>query len=386
MRVFSVATGIWAATLALDAASQPGATPGAIRDPKAAQKIVASAETADPLALMMAGAALVQDGQIEQGVFWFYAGQLRARYSPKLQGENAQIATIYTMTLGEQVNARAFKDIPGLQKKIDAVIAWDEKTFRAWAVATKLDPNDPALRERRRTVVAGLGAYKKELSAQRAALEQHARDYKTPAEQEKAMQAELDRKYSTKLVEVKVAGTRYRLPANYLSPFGEVYGKAGDLHDIGFWIFLPAFGGYTKDNWREPNGNPNAILVRVKGQEGRRPEAEVEAFLSQGGHPVEKVGRLEAAVYDSRSTRAPLPVSGTSRHYVLKGTKARGGPYYVVCDAPQPNIQSVGRCEMFLGDGKRNLRISALFRRDHLDRMGEIEERLSSMLASWTAD
>ena len=87
----------------------------------------------------------------------------------------------------------------------------------------------------------------------------------------------------------------------------------------------------------------------------------------------------------ARKTRAPLPVNGTSRHYVLKAAKARGGgQYYVVCDAPQPGIiQSGPRCEMFLGDAARKLRVSALFRRDHLDRMAEIEGRLSSMLASW---
>ena len=38
---------------------------------------------------------------------------------------------------------------------------------------------------------------------------------------------------------------------------------------------------------------------------------------------------------------------------------------------------------MFLGDAQRGLRVSALFRRIHVGRMAEIEERLSAMLESW---
>ena len=356
----------------------------AARDPKALKRVIAQADTADPLLLMLAANALVEQGQTERGVFWFYAGQLRARYWPKLQGENAQILTIYLMTAGEQVNARAFKDIPALIKTLDAVVAWDRRTFPAWAASMKLDPNDAALLEHRRKAIEGIGPYKKQLLAQRADLERYARNYKTPAETDKLRQQNVDRKYSREAVEVDVAGTRFRLPANYLSPNGPVFKPGQRYPDMGFWVFLPDYGGYTRGNWREPLGNPNAILIRVKAEERRRPEAEVEAFLAAGGAPVERLGKLEATIYDSRKTRAPLPVNATSRHYVLKATRASGGPYYVICDAPQPGlIQNAARCEMFLGDAARKLRISALFRRDHLDRMAEIEARLSSMLASW---
>lgn len=356
----------------------------AAKDPKAVQEVVAQADTADPLLLMLAAHALVEQGRTEQGIFWFYAGQLRARYWPKLQGENAQILTIYLMTLGEQVNARAFKDIPGLIKTLDAVVAWDERTYPAWAASMQLDPKDPALMQRRSKAIEGIGPYKKKLVDDRSALEEYARNYKTPAELEKERQEDVNSKYSTQTVVVHVAGTRFRLPANYLAPNGPVFTPDVQYGDMGFWVFLPDFGGYTRENWREPNANPNAILIRVRSEERRRPEAEAEEFLAQGGAPVERVGKLEATVYDSRKTHAPLPVIAASRHYVLKATRASGGPYYVICDAPRPGIvQQAPRCEMFLGDAARKLGISAFFRRDHLDRMAEIEAQLSSMLASW---
>ncbi|MHB1122454.1 MAG: hypothetical protein ACYC0T_06975 [Ramlibacter sp.] len=83
----------------------------AAKDPKAVQRIIREAATVKPLLLMQAAFALLESGQRDQAVFWFYAGQLRARYWPTLQGQNAQILTILLMTIGEQVNAQAFLDI-----------------------------------------------------------------------------------------------------------------------------------------------------------------------------------------------------------------------------------------------------------------------------------
>ena len=356
----------------------------ASKDPKAVEQVLKGADTAEPLLLMQTALGLLELERHDEAVFWFYAGQLRARYWPTLQGENAQILTIFLMTIGEQVNAQAFRDIPALLKTLDAIVAWEEKTFQKWAAAMKLDPTEPALLEGRRKAIGGIGPYKEKLLAERQELEKYAREYKTPVQLDKEQQETINRNYSQSAVEVDVAGTRFRVPAHHISPQGPVYKAEQRLTDIGFWIFLPNFGGYTRDNWREPGGNPDAILIRVAAERRTRPEVQVEDFLADGGAAMERVGELEATVYDSRKTRAPLPVISTSRHYVFRAIKASGGPYYVVCDAPQPGIIQKGpRCEMFFGDAQRGLRVSALFRRDHLGRMAEIEERLSAMLESW---
>ena len=355
----------------------------AAKDPKAVQRIVKEAATAEPHLLMQAAVGLLESGQREQAVFWFYAGQLRARYWPTLQGQNAQILTILLMTLGEQVNAAAFRDIPALVKTLDAVVAWDEKTYARWAAAMKLNPADPAMRERRRKAIEGLGPFKQRLLAEREALEQQAREYKSPAQIEKEREEAVARNYSQAPLEVDVAGTRFRLPAHYISPQGEVARSDQRLTSIGFWVFLPDYGGYTLENWRQPLGDPDAILIRVAAETRTSPEEEVERFLAEGGADTERVGDREATVYDHRKTRARLPVNVVSRHHVFKAVKAGGGPYYAVCDA-EPGIAEEGaRCEMFLGDAQRGLRVSALFRRRHLPRMAEIEERLSAMLESW---
>ncbi|MHB1122453.1 MAG: hypothetical protein ACYC0T_06970 [Ramlibacter sp.] len=268
-------------------------------------------------------------------------------------------------------------------KTLDTVVAWDEKTYARWAVAMKLNPADPAMRERRLKAIDGLGPFKARLLAEREALEQHAREYKSPAQIEKEREETVARDYSRSPVEVDVADTRFRLAAHYISPQGAVFKPEQRLTSIGFWVFLPDYGGYTRDNWREPLGNPDCILIRVAAETRTRPEEEVERFLAEGGAETERVGDREATVYDSRKTRARLPVNVVSRHHVFKAVKAGGGPYYAVCDAEQGIVEEGARCEIFFGDARRGLRVSALFRRTHLGRMAEIEERLSAMLESW---
>jgi hypothetical protein len=242
------------------------------------------------------------------------------------------------------------------------------------------------LLERRRKAIEGIGRYKDKLVAERQALEKYAREYKTLAQRDKEEQESIKRNYSQNAVEINVAGTRFRVPAHYVSPDGWVSNPEKRLTDIGFWVFLPDFGGYTGDNWRQPLQNPNVILVRVQEERYTRPEVQVEDFLADGGATTERVGGFEATIYDSKKTQAPLPVTPTSRHYVFKAVKASGGPYYVVCDAASWATEEHSRCEMFLGDAQRRLRVSALFWRKHVGRMAEIEKRLSAMLKSWIVE
>ena len=358
-----------------------------VMDPKAIADVLEGADTADPLLLMRVSLGLLEAGQRDKAVFWFYAGQLRARYWPKLQGENGQILMIYLMTIGEQVNAAAFRDIPALVRTLDQVVAWDERTFARWAAAMKLDPEDRALLERRRKAVEGLEPYKKHLLAQRESLEKYAREYRSPGLHALTYQERIDREYSREPVDLNVAGTRFRVPANYLAPTRLKVDPARQHNVRGFWVFLPDFDGYTKENWRAPNANPDAVLIRISAATTPSPATQIEGFLAEGSAEKELVRGIEAAVYDAERTHAPLPVTSTSRHYVIKAPRARGGAYYVVCDAPLPHrtIEPGQRCEMFLDDVTRQLRISARFRRDHLAQLSEIEARLSNLIESWIA-
>jgi hypothetical protein len=59
-------------------------------------------------------------------------------------------------------------------------------------------------------------------------------------------------------------GKEYMIPANYLSPRGR---EEPDHYDvklgIGLFIFLPDFGGFTRDNWRNPFDTDRITVERL---------------------------------------------------------------------------------------------------------------------------
>jgi hypothetical protein len=75
-------------------------------------------------------AQLFAQGQKDEGVFWFYVGQLRYRFhleaSPGLDpsGDPALFGSL-SEVVGRPINEHAFGDIPKLAAIIDRVLAWD---------------------------------------------------------------------------------------------------------------------------------------------------------------------------------------------------------------------------------------------------------------------
>lgn len=71
---------------------------------------------------------------------------------------------------------------------------------------------------------------------------------------------EVDRLYSTKAIRFSFSGKKYSVPVNYFTAKGRDNPDAGESKGFGFFLFLPDFGGYTKDNWKDPF---DKRLVRV---------------------------------------------------------------------------------------------------------------------------
>jgi hypothetical protein len=104
--------------------------------------LVAQAEpaaTAHPAEMMQFAAQTFAAGNHDDGVFWFYLGQLRYRAylsaNPQLEpsGEPAVFSALMA-TLGPPIDEWAFGDIPELAAAIDRVLAFD---------ATHPDPSIP---------------------------------------------------------------------------------------------------------------------------------------------------------------------------------------------------------------------------------------------------
>lgn len=62
---------------------------------------------------------------------------------------------------------------------------------------------------------------------------------------------EVERLYSTKPIRFQMAGREYVVPVNYFTPKGRDEAEGGESKGFGFFLFLPAYGGYTKENWQD---------------------------------------------------------------------------------------------------------------------------------------
>lgn len=73
---------------------------------------------------------LFAKGRKDDAEFWFYSGQLRARYDANrcADGSAADEVGILNDQYGSDINKYAFLDLDALQKTVTRVIAWDKAT------------------------------------------------------------------------------------------------------------------------------------------------------------------------------------------------------------------------------------------------------------------
>lgn len=134
----------------------------------------------DPLMLFPPAYALFQNGKKDEGVFWFYAAQLRTRQQLVLEnGDRGQLLSIMLMTMGPDINNYAFQNTSNLNQILDSVLEWDKKTanpFREKARAQKLDKQIDK-------IYAGFGELKTKLSTEKSSMETAARQAAPGVEQ-----------------------------------------------------------------------------------------------------------------------------------------------------------------------------------------------------------
>jgi len=345
--------------------------------------VIAGADRAEPLSLMLAAARQFELGDAEQAVFWFYAGQLRARYTPELAGDKSQLVTISTMTLGEGINAHAMKDIVRMLETLAKVMRWDEKTYETWARAHTLDPLSDELLKRRSEAREGLVVFATDLKKNRARYEKQAREYKSPEQLQREAEENVKRNYTTAPLDRVIGGRPLRIPANYVTAQGLTARPVEKTSELTTTMFLPDLQGYTLENWRNLSGNKSLMSVRLRADSGPKPEELIEAFIATEPPTTQAFG-LTAYQFDAKLTKARLPLQGYSVNYVVVGQRPDGVPTYMICDAPEPQVtKSSPRCEMFVTDPATGLRVHARFHQDHARQWQKIQARLGDVLKSW---
>jgi hypothetical protein len=361
----------------------------ASKDPAVARAAVtealADADHGDPLVLMLAASRHLEFGSAEEAIVWFYAGQLRARYSPLLTGERSQQVTISTVTLGESINAHGMRDIVKMIELIARAMHWDEKTYDAWAKASKLDPDGAELLKRRAAARDGLVAFATDLKVNRQKYEKAAREYKSPEQLQREAEESVQRDYTTAPLERVVGGKTLRIPANYVTARGLTARPRETTRELTLVLFLPKFVGYTLENWRDLSGNKQVMWVRLRPDAGPRPEEMIEAFIATEP-PTTQLFGATAYQFDARVTKARLPLPAASMHHVIAGKGTQGAPVYVICQAPEAgvSIKPAPRCDLFTLDTSTGLRVHAQFFQDHAPQWRKIEAQVSELLKSWT--
>lgn len=96
--------------------------------------IKAHPEKYAPYVFYVLSRVLFEDGDKDGAAFWFYAGQLRARFDANRCAERSarQAVAALNQQFGGPINQYTFQDIPKLEALIERVLAWDRETPHAY--------------------------------------------------------------------------------------------------------------------------------------------------------------------------------------------------------------------------------------------------------------
>ena len=93
-------------------------------------KIKANPESYAPPVFYALSNVLFADGEKDDGAFWFYAGQLRARVDANICADSSarQAVGVLNSNYGTPINQYTFQNIPKLEMLIPKVVDWERKT------------------------------------------------------------------------------------------------------------------------------------------------------------------------------------------------------------------------------------------------------------------
>jgi hypothetical protein len=99
------------------------------KEERIAQILAAPASHAPPVLVMMSR-VLFDSGKKDEAGFWFYAGQLRARFDAnRCADESARSAvSVLNEEFGPRINEYMFRDLVKLESVVRRVVEWDRKT------------------------------------------------------------------------------------------------------------------------------------------------------------------------------------------------------------------------------------------------------------------
>ena len=229
---------------------------------------------------------------------------------------------------------------------------------------------------------------------------QFARESMLPPEEQDA--AEVERLYSTRLIRFKVGKHIYEIPSNYFGPKEGDYRMRSKLFEaeggFGFSLFLPNFGGYTKENWRNPFDPRRIDVIEVKSVDREQVVRERDASR----------GRRFAGPYDDAKSQFVKNIKGfledtpAFRRFGLEGYYVRyrktyeltwtgrrtnGDFVYFSCSPTPEEIEQahipVPQCRTQYYSEEDELRIFYTFHREHLAEWRAIDDAIWAKIHKW---
>lgn len=87
-------------------------------------------ETFAPPVFYALSETLFQRGDRDEAAFWFYAGQLRARFDANRCADVSarQAVAVLNQRYGSPINQYTFQDLPKLEALVPRVVDWDQRT------------------------------------------------------------------------------------------------------------------------------------------------------------------------------------------------------------------------------------------------------------------
>lgn len=97
---------------------------------KALEEFLADPSTHSPPAIYAAAFALFENGDKDEAAFWYYSGQVRARFDANRCDDSsaAQAVGLLNQQYGQPINQHSFQDLVKLKSTVNRSIDWDRST------------------------------------------------------------------------------------------------------------------------------------------------------------------------------------------------------------------------------------------------------------------
>jgi hypothetical protein len=212
---------------------------------------------------------------------------------------------------------------------------------------------------------------------------------------------EVERLYSDKPIRIVVADREYVLPRNYAGP------KAGAERDIVRWkyltfsLFLPDYGGYTKNNWQDGWFHEQLIdVIEVQPVDKNATAPDMRGELRKA-EPA-SYGEPHARFKNRRKSLEAEPffrlygLEGyrrinhpSVRQVTWTGTRANGEFFFFDSSLPPGGTSAPGvqypHCDVRYYSEKEDLFIAYRYKQRHIERWFEIDSAIWRKIHEWRA-